>query len=96
MELAVVLVVLVTFAVLAAKLPSVPEAHTGRLPSVSSGVPTTVVDEPTAPRRRLARGSIRPASLDLARVQYGEMEGRRFATPMPVRDDVWELLGKPR
>ena len=96
MELALVLVVLVTFAVLAVKLPDVPEAHTVRLPSVSSGVPTAVVDESTAPRRRLARGSFRPASLDLARVQYGEMEGRRFGTPMPVAEQIWEPLDKAR
>jgi len=87
MTLLLVIGVGLTFAVLAARLPEPPMRKRA---SSANGVPIVIIDEP---RRRIARGSTAPpASLDLARVRFGELQTRRLGTPMPSCDDGWELV----
>lgn len=97
MSVAFVLVtfVFLVFAAIVGKLTERDWPVCGRRTSHSDGVPVAVAGtEPTgAMRRRLARGSAAPpASLAAARVQIGELQGRRFVTPSSFVDDAWDRL----
>ena len=97
MSVAFVLVtfVFLVFAAIVGKLTEREWPVCGRRASQSDGVPVALTGaEPTgAMRRRLARGSAAPpASLDAARVQFGELQGRRFVTPRSILDEAWERI----
>ncbi len=94
MALAIVLAVVGVLAVVAAIAPDSPRRPRTRATS-ADGIPRVILDEPTAVRHRFARGSTPPpasSSLLPASVRIGELNVRRFATPMPAIDDGWDLI----
>jgi hypothetical protein len=83
--------ILAGFILLAALLP--------RATPSDDGIPRPVDDDSPSRRihmpppevfHRLARGSTAPSSLIPAVMQFGELQGRRMATPQPSHDDGWD------
>ena len=97
MELAIVLAIIGTLAIVAAVAPDDVRRARASLPAratTADGIPRMIFDQPAVLRHRFARGSIAPPSSSLlpANVRVGEMNVRRFATPLPAIDDGWDLV----
>jgi hypothetical protein len=94
-ELAIVLAIIGTLAVVAALAPDKSHRSSPRA-STADGIPRAIFDGPAPVRYhfRFARGSTPPPASSLlpANVRVGEMNVRRFATPLPAIDDAWDLI----